>query len=108
MAIGIGTDFKIYQDQVNGAFVETVMQFIDAFGAASRNAILLTTEAHRGDYDYESFFLQAVTAIPRNPDVVTALTDVPLLQEEQIRVKLHRGASLALTRNQWLRIGQAP
>jgi hypothetical protein len=109
MAIGIGTDFKIYQDQINGAVVETVMQFLDAFNAPSNNTIVLQTEAERGDFRYESFFTEGGDVTYRNPnDATTDLTDNPLLQDEDISVKLHRTFVKAVTRNQWLRVGADP
>jgi hypothetical protein len=76
MATGIGTDFKIYQEYINGAVFERVMQFVTLFGDGSNG--------------------------------VTALTDNPITQDEIVGVKLHRTFHRALTRNQWLRIGQAP
>ena len=108
MAIGIPTDFKIYNDQINGAMVEVVAQMVDAFGAASRGAIDMRTQAMRGDYDYESFFLEGGAVARRDPNDVTVQADNPILQEEIIRVKLHRDYRRMLTRHQWLEIGQAP
>lgn len=109
MGIGVGTDFKIYNEQINGSIFETQMQFITAFNEASRGAIEMRPEAMRGDYNYESFFLEGADVARRDPDSVSpAITDNPIEQEEIIGVKLHRTFHRALTRNQWLRIGQAP
>ncbi len=38
MAISLYSDFKVYDEQFQGAFVETIMQNVDAFNEASQGA----------------------------------------------------------------------
>src|SRR5690554_2319379 len=102
MAIGVGADFKIYQEQINGAAFEVVMQFVDLFGEGSNGAIVMRPEALKGDYNYESFFTEGGDVARRDPDSVSDIEDVAITQDETIGVKLHCGFRRALTRNQWL------
>jgi hypothetical protein len=92
MAIGTGANFQIYQEQINGGLVETLTQNVNAFNAASRNAIRLVTRRSRGDYVQESFFqeLGASLVSRRDTTSVAAATDIPLTQDEFISVKLNR------------------
>ncbi len=108
MAVGTSQDFEIYNDQINGAIAEVVMQNVDAFGPASKGAITIIPEAERGDFRYESFFTEGDDVNERDPDSLADRTDEPLEQDEDISVKLHRDKSKATTRNQWLRIGKNP
>lgn len=108
MAIGVGTDFKIYNETINGAAFEVVAQFIDVMNERSRGAIQLRSEGIKGDYNYESFFLEGADVERRDPDSTGDLEDVPILQDELVGVKIHRRFHRALTRNQWLRVGQNP
>ena len=109
MAIGTSADFKIHQEQVQGGFIENIMQMYDAFNAESKGAITLQTTQKKGDYEYETFFLEGADVGRRNPDdITTDLTDNVVAQDEEVRVKLHRNFTRAMTRNQWLRIGKDP
>src|SRR3972149_4489690 len=101
MAIGTASDFKIYNEQINGAFFEVFMQNTDAFNEASRDGIMLSTSATRGDYIYESFFEEGAAVARRDPTSVSAITDNALTQDELISVKLHRTKHNAVTRSQW-------
>lgn len=90
MAIGKASDFKIYHDQINGGFVETIAQNINAFNAAANGAIRLETDFSRGDYTYESFFQKVSTVSRRDTTSVSTVSDTALTQDEFISVKLNR------------------
>jgi hypothetical protein len=91
MATGKASDFKIYQDQLIGGMVETLVQQTELFNASSRNAIVLRDHRMRGDYGYESFFKNISDLVSRRDTSSTAsATDLALSQEEFISVKIDR------------------
>lgn len=91
MAIGKATDFKIYNDQINGGFVETLVQNTAAFNAASRGTIRLMTNLLRGEYEYTSFFQDTSGLISRRDlTSVASATDLAVTQDEFISVKVAR------------------
>lgn len=91
MAIGKASDFKIYNDQVEGAFIETLVQETNAFNAASRNSIRMAVQRSRGDYRYENFFKNIADLVTRRDTTsVSVAGDNELTQEEFISVKLNR------------------
>lgn len=108
MATGVLTDFKVYNEQINGSMFEKVMQFVDAFGAGSRGAIVLLQDLLKGYYKYESFFTEGPAVEERSPTNTSSVTDNALSQEEDIDVKLFRSYRQALTRSQWNQIGKNP
>lgn len=91
MATGKASDFKIYDDQINGGLVETLVQQTNAFNAASRGSIRLMDKRLRGDYEYESFFTNISSLVTRRDTTsVSAATDLALAQDEFVSVKLNR------------------
>ncbi len=107
-AVGVGTDFKIYQEQVQAGYYEVVEQNLNAFNAASRGSIALSSEALMGDYAQEAFFQDGPDVTRRDPDSVTAVTSNAMTQSETVSVKLHRRYEQAMARNAWLRIAKTP
>src|SRR5512139_87451 len=108
MAIGTQSNFKLYNEYTNGTFFELFAQNVDVLNARSNGAIAATSETMRGAYDYESFFQQMTAPARRDPTSTSTLTPNTMTQEEIVRVKLHREANSALTRSQWLMVGQDP
>jgi thiamine pyrophosphokinase len=94
MGIGLGTDFKIYEEFLHTRVNEMLTQNGNVFNAASNGAIRVTTQSLRGEYQYKSFFktLGAAEATRRDLTSVSGQTDQPLTQEETISVKLNRKA----------------
>lgn len=91
MATGKASDFKVYQDQFQAGVVETLVQNTDAFNAASKGAITLTTVSRRGDYSQEAFFKNIANVISRRDTTsVSAATDLAMTQDEWVSVKLNR------------------
>lgn len=91
MAIGKGSDFKIYQPQINGGFVETLVQQTNAFNNASEGGIRLVDRRIKGDYEYESFFSNISSLVTRRDlTSVASATDLALTQSESISVKINR------------------
>ncbi len=91
MAIGIATDFQIYNEQFMGGFVEAETQFTDAFNAASRGTIVNVPAAHKGDYLQESYFKEISGIVARRDTASTgAATALKLEQGEMDSVKLNR------------------
>lgn len=91
MAIGKASDFKIYQEYLRTRISELIAQNGMAFGAASNGAIRLTTASKRGDYEYASFFKNITGLVTRRDNTSTAaVTDLPVLQDELVSVKISR------------------
>lgn len=91
MAIGTYSGVKIYDDQIYGGLVETLIQNTEAFNAQSRGCIRMSTNQKPGHFDYEAFFKNTSGLINRRDiAAVTAVTDNSLSQDEHIRVKLNR------------------
>lgn len=108
MAIGLASDFQIYDDQINGGFVETLVQNTAAFNAASRGAIRLVTNRLRGDYEYESFFSNIASLVTRRDTTdVSVVTDLAVPQSEFISVKVNRKVGpVAQTLDAFRKIGR--
>jgi hypothetical protein len=108
MAIGKASDFKIYDDQLNGGMVETLVQQTAAFNAASRGGIRLVTNRLRGNYEYESFFQNISSLVTRRDTTsVAAATDLALPQDEHISVKINRKVGpVAQTLDAFRKIGR--
>ena len=110
MAISNASDFKIYQEQFFGGMTETLQQATNVMNAASRGAILMTTERMKGDYEYESFF-KTVSSLVSRQDITSnsGTTALKLTQDEFIRVKCHRKIGpLSVTRKAFLQAGEDP
>lgn len=90
MAIGKASDLKIYDELVLGSMIERQTQNINAFNAASRNAMRLTSIRHQGHYAYESFFKKVSLVSRRDITAVTSASDTPLTQGEMVSVKVNR------------------
>lgn len=92
MAISLYSDFKVYDEQFQGAFVETIMQNVDAFNAASQGALVMRTRELLGHYEKEAFFDEVVAAAIARRDITAsgAITPTKLTQDEFIGVKLNR------------------
>ncbi len=108
MAIGKASDFKIYDEQVNGGFVETLVQNTAAFNAASRNGIRLVTNRLRGNYEQESFFQNIGSLVTRRDTTsVAAATDLAVPQDEFVSVKGNRKVGpIAQTLDAFRKIGR--
>jgi hypothetical protein len=91
MAIGKASDFKVYQEYFQTGIVETLTQNSNAFNAASRGAIRLSTASLRGDYAYRAFF-ETISGLASRRDTtsVSTATDLAITQDEFISVKLSR------------------
>ncbi len=105
---GTITDFVLYEAQFNSAFSEVAMQFADMFNAASRGALTLTNEFHRGDFWQESRFLDGVTVQDRDPTDVSAATADVLTQDEQIGVKVNKMILAEHTEDAFRKIALSP
>jgi len=94
MPIGTASNFKIYNEFTHSGMVETLVQMSEAFNAASRGSIRLTSVNRRGDFDYNSFFANTANLVTRRVNTGSAalatVTDLALAQAEQIGVKLNR------------------
>jgi hypothetical protein len=112
MAISNASDFKVYNEQMQAGYIETAMQFSDAFNKASNGAIQFIQESKLGDYEKAAFFseIAAGTLITRQ-DITSnsAVTPLKLSQAENIRVKVHRKIGpIDSTFKAFNMIGEAP
>lgn len=84
------TDMKVFNEQVRKATIETVAQMVDKFNAASRGAIVLTTQSFEGDYRMESAFSSLGSAQRRvdryNTNGSASNTSLAQLQENAVKV----------------------
>jgi len=91
MAQSLQSDFKIYQAQFEGAFVETLVQNTMAFNAASRGAITLDSRFIKGNFEYENMWdVDSSLVTRRDTTDASAIGDTALTQDEFIGVKLDR------------------
>jgi hypothetical protein len=92
MATTTSTDVKIYNPQMQGAFIETIQQNVDAFNQASAGALAFNTRELRGQYEYEAFFDEVSSIARRDPSAESSSTvgATKLTQDEFIGVKLNR------------------
>lgn len=103
------SDMVIYEEQFYGGFTETLEQETEAFNAASRGCIVLSSEALKGQYEQESYFdLVSNLVSRRDPTSVAVVADDGLAQSEIVRVKLNRRAQVGFTRDQFRKIMQSP
>lgn len=91
MAIGKASDFKIYQEEFFGGFVEQIEQETNVFNGASAGSIQLIPNRLKGDYEKESFF-KSISGIVSRRDTtsVAGVTDLALTQGEFVSVKVNR------------------
>lgn len=92
MATTASGDVKIYQPQMQGAFIETIQQNVDAFNQASGGALRFQTRELKGEYDQEAFFDEVSSIARRDPsnDSSTTASATKLTQDEFVGVKLNR------------------
>lgn len=110
MATSLASDFKIYQEQFFGGMTETLQQAADVMNEASNGAIAMTTERMKGDYEQESFFKTLASLVSRQDiSSVGAVSGQKLVQDEIVRVKLHRKIGpVEVTRKAFNQIGEDP
>jgi hypothetical protein len=90
MTIGKASNFVVYQNELRGGIVETLMQASNYFNAAG-GAIALSTISRRGDYAKETFFKNIPGIVSRRDTTsVSTATDLLLTMDELISVKLNR------------------
>jgi len=92
MATTASGDVKIYEPQMQGAFIETIQQNVDAFNAASRGALPFRVRVQKGQYDYDAFFDEVSSIARRDPsaDSSSSAAATKLTQDDFIGVKLNR------------------
>lgn len=110
MAIGTFADFKIIDDQFFGGMVETAAQNVDAFNAASNNALILAPGAHSGRSQEESYVTYGGTLVSsRDPSSTSSVTPSKLTMDDFVRVKLDRKIGpLSQTRDAFVKMGMDP
>lgn len=110
MAIGTRSDFKVYNEQFFGGYVEALEQNANAFNGASANAIQLVPNRLLGDFEKESF-IKSISALATRRDVgvTTGVTDTAMSQGEFASVKLNRRIGpVANTMDSFRKIGRDP
>lgn len=91
MAIGLASGMKVKDPFIHSSLVETLTQNFNAFNAASRGAIRLTTVSRPGDYFDETFLANVAGLVTRRDTTsVAAATSLALPQDENTWVKLNR------------------
>jgi hypothetical protein len=91
MGIGKASDFIIYDEQYYTGLTEVLLQNAQVFNAASNNAIVLTPERVKGEYEKASFMQTIASLIQRRDTTsIATVSDKALTQEEHIAVKVNR------------------
>jgi hypothetical protein len=92
MAISNLSDFKIYNEELQGGFIERLTQKADVFNEGSSGTIRLVTDDMLGYYKKEAFWKSIGDGIIRRQDTTanTAVTPRKLEQNEKVDVKLFR------------------
>lgn len=89
--IGVVTDMKIYNEELQAGYIEGITQNVNLFNAASNNVLQLTSKALLGDYLKEAFFTRNGSLITRQDLTSTsAATAQKYTQDENITVKVNR------------------
>lgn len=86
------TDVKVYQEYVQGAFIETLQQEVDGFNEAGNGALNFVTNIRRGQFAYEAFFDEVSNIARRDPsnDSGTSAASTKLTQDDFVGVKINR------------------
>lgn len=87
------SNMQVYQNEIQGVAIELLQQNLNAFNAASGGAIVLSTDAWRGDYSKESFF-SALSSAQRRVDRYasnSSASSTNLAQAQVVGVKLAGG-----------------
>lgn len=92
MAKTLSGDVKLYDEQFQGGFVETIQQNVVAFNAASQGALMMRNNIILGDYQKEAFWDEVASSAVarRDPTADGTATATKLTQDEFIGVKLDR------------------
>jgi hypothetical protein len=87
------TNMKVFNAQLQTTTIETLAQMVEKFNAASRGALVLTTQGFEGDYRFENFFA-SLHAAQRRVDRYASNGDASstnLSQLQEIGVKVAGG-----------------
>lgn len=84
------TQMQVFNDYIMKATIETLDQYLEAFNAASRGAIVLSPDGFTGDFLQESFF-QTLAAAQRRVDRYATngtapITDLAELKNSSVKV----------------------
>ena len=92
MAVGTKSDFAIYQDEFFSGAYEIIEQNLDLFNDASRGAIRLFPEFHRGDFLTRSFFKNVSGGLiaRRDTTATTGVTSAALTMDDAKSPKVNR------------------
>jgi hypothetical protein len=87
------SNMKVFNRQLQTATIETLAQMVNKFNAASRGAIVLTSDGFEGDYRYENFWASIHSAQRRVDRYATntAASATNLAQLQAIGVKVAGG-----------------
>jgi hypothetical protein len=87
------TNMKVFNAQLQDTTIETLAQMVEKFNAASRGALVLTTQGFEGDYRFENFFASLHAAQRRVDRYASngAASSTNLSQLQEIGVKVAGG-----------------
>lgn len=109
MAAGDLDQMVVYEEQFYLGAFEVLEREVNAFNAASNNCIRLVLDAHRGQFEQESFFKLPTSFIThRDPTVTTAVTPTSLVQDELVRPKINKKIHVQNTIDSFRKIGRDP
>lgn len=87
------SDLQVYSEYAYTTFTEVLQQQVALFNAATGGALLLSSAAHRGDFENTAFFAKIAggTVRRRNAYGSGAVAEKVLTQEEDVSVKVAAG-----------------
>jgi hypothetical protein len=87
------TNMKVFNAQLQTTTIETLAQMVEKFNAASKGALVLTTQGFEGDYRFENFFASLHAAQRRVDRYASngAASSTNLSQLQEIGVKVAGG-----------------
>lgn len=106
MSIGVGTDFVIYNEELQEGVTEVLQQYAENVEAGTNGAIRMVTRFTIGDFNKSAFFEMTDDLIKeRNPNSTDTLASTSLTQAEKIGVKVHRSIYQRNTLDAFRKIG---
>ena len=91
MSIGVGTDFQIYDEQLQTGVTEVLQQYAENVEGGTNGAIRMITRYSIGDFNRAAFFEVVDDLVKeRDPNSTAPLASTSLTQAEKVGVKVHR------------------
>lgn len=88
MAESVNSDFIIYDDQAQTAYLERIQDVIDVFNGNSNGAMILDSEAIIGDFRKRAFYKVGGSIAHRDVNSTSGVTPTNITGDEMVGVKV--------------------